>query len=1299
MFKISARITLVIITFTFLISAAHSVPPDPTPTPTATPVVSSVSFSGTEPLCGSVTVTYTISHAHSLDCSIPSSSYVQYALAGTSTWSDATINGTLSGLSTSSGGVQHQFTWNTATDLSNLDNEYKLRIKVRDSNPADSDYQSSSDWVFDNKSPVFSGLDEASSDWSVYPDNVEGDVTLDWSSATDSSTPVKYDVYMAEGFESEIDYTSPDYSDETATEKIITDRDSRETYKFAVRSHDGTSCSNEDTNTVVRKIWGCKWVDYLQNTENTADLLFGYDFDEGSGDSCDDAGPDNNDGTRYGATWISNGIFDDALDFDGVDDRVSCSVTNASVFTIECWFKADSENSGALISSLQSYTGGYQRGYEFGVQSGKLHLFIGMLDWEYNTEITGSASVETGKWYHAVATLDGDGDIALYLDGQLDVTGTKNGIESHTGYTIGCSRSYLGSGYNNFFNGVIDSPAVYDEAMDAQWVASHYDRTPRGSVSINDGDAYTTVSTVTLHLDFDYPTDAEVYIKSGDVTGENTNDWIDFASEVEVSLADTDNPGTVTVYVKFRDSSGNETWPVTDYFYYIKPGVPCCFGYSAAAAPQLVNLNTGSTSDEVTFLNEPGGQIIIELTNLDEVDTNNIQWECDGYTISGAGSELVLPDGHGKLYLLKNYMAYFESIPCSEDNQEVLKTIKCTAYNNDLEEVAHLTATIKSKDILPPTFSKCDNLYNLEEFSEIFPSSRGDKYKPVSLIDANGVSWLFYCRYVTSQIIYQEPYLSGTYFSEDAIENSYTMILNSNHLGDYIVPLDAVAVETQSEKYILLAYIDNDSSNNCIIFDKIEHNDLTQNGTYSITHGIDYLQMINDVDIEHLSLIHYDDTFWIAYEKNDNIYYRIYDITADEWGSEQLLAVDIDDEKNPILLKNNNGDLYAFYSRIKLEGTLPHYNNVYYKKYSSGIWSADTLWQSISGSWITRGLMIDFVYCGGYLWSSYNSWFTGGNFIHTYIRYNLLSDIETFNTGFAGGNSEGNAEISIDSRNENVYCFYSTIDDPIDQGDSEYISFRSIPSAATSSEWDSTSDIDINVVPMKKRIIATDTFDSFGLIAFEKSHSDYRQLSVYKHCAELYFLDLQGITLNSSVAVEFRCASSYFDSEEIKVRFSGDIQGGTTNFESVEWDSEGYGNRLISLKYPFTTGLKTIYIEFQDSFGNTSSKYPASIYYFYEDGMVFELNGDMRINTPQTVYNQGFLFFGPENPNNDYYGPSIINSEDFTDNYFYMRYFNADAYAEWMKIKSEELIIEDGSIKGDGDALTIKKANGNIIFK
>jgi len=195
-----------------------------------------------------------------------------------------------------------------------------------------------------------------------------------------------------------------------------------------------------------------------------------WKFDEGEGTIAYDSVSEN-DGTIYGATWAS-GIVDGALSFDGVDDYVSLSHSDAfnfgaADFTVNLWAKFTS-TSGAQV--FLGRNGQSDRSWSFYYSNSNLRFA-----WQgvaYHDEPFAWIP-STDRWYH-IAILRNGIDLKAFVDGsQIANTyniGTDTVREATSVFYIG--ENVEDRGY--YFNGTIDEVAIYNRALTAEEIQQQY---------------------------------------------------------------------------------------------------------------------------------------------------------------------------------------------------------------------------------------------------------------------------------------------------------------------------------------------------------------------------------------------------------------------------------------------------------------------------------------------------------------------------------------------------------------------------------------------------------------------------------------------------------------------------------------------------------------------------------------------------------------------------------------------------------------------------------------------------------
>jgi len=220
-------------------------------------------------------------------------------------------------------------------------------------------------------------------------------------------------------------------------------------------------------------------------------LVAEWHFDEGDGSVLKDSSGNGNDGVIYGATWVE-GKYGEALSFDGVDDYVEFSydpdfTPGKNSWTIEVWVKAPSKSTDMKIISW------YRCGanpkcsnpdaaqYQLAIGENNKARWVVRDDDGNVYNILSHSSVADNSWHFLTVTFSSSSDFTeLYMDGQLanktSATLTSlsdGGIPIHL--EIGrVFRTGWGSP-ESYFNGSIDEVRIYNRALTADEIKSHYE--------------------------------------------------------------------------------------------------------------------------------------------------------------------------------------------------------------------------------------------------------------------------------------------------------------------------------------------------------------------------------------------------------------------------------------------------------------------------------------------------------------------------------------------------------------------------------------------------------------------------------------------------------------------------------------------------------------------------------------------------------------------------------------------------------------------------------------------------------
>lgn len=271
------------------------------------------------------------------------------------------------------------------------------------------------------------------------------------------------------------------------------------------------------------------------------------DVDNGSSDACGIASRTIDVSTFTCADLTSGpGTFDGVttLNFDGTDDFVepSTMIPYSADHTITAWVRSTTINrnlfgwggAGTNNYCSVSFLGGSPRYYAGNgtppVQS-----------------VTATASILDGNWHHLAISRDAAGNVAIYIDGTLNVNGSVSKVVSLP------TRSIIGASFANGivqgnFQGDIDQFTVWSKVLSASEIQALTCTTPGSDPNLvanynfEDGTGSTTLSDLTGN-GYD-----------GALTNmDGSNDWVSFGSPVTTPYC---NPGT-SVTLTVTDNNGN----------------------------------------------------------------------------------------------------------------------------------------------------------------------------------------------------------------------------------------------------------------------------------------------------------------------------------------------------------------------------------------------------------------------------------------------------------------------------------------------------------------------------------------------------------------------------------------------------------------------------------------------------------------------------------------------------------------------------------------------------------------------
>lgn len=188
------------------------------------------------------------------------------------------------------------------------------------------------------------------------------------------------------------------------------------------------------------------------------------------------------DGTIYGATWTSDGMYGGAYSFDGVNDRISFTNTEDAYegdnFTVAFWMYSNYHTAAhRFVVSKERYGGTFENWYFYhrdsdGSNADKLIFVVE----NGSVEVTADSNdvVSTGAWHH-IAGVRNTTHVLLYVDGvlQSDMPKLTNSNEVQDNLIcIGTGRCATPEAY--WFNGTVDEFMIINRSLTSAEISSIY---------------------------------------------------------------------------------------------------------------------------------------------------------------------------------------------------------------------------------------------------------------------------------------------------------------------------------------------------------------------------------------------------------------------------------------------------------------------------------------------------------------------------------------------------------------------------------------------------------------------------------------------------------------------------------------------------------------------------------------------------------------------------------------------------------------------------------------------------------
>ena len=279
----------------------------------------------------------------------------------------------------------------------------------------------------------------------------ENAISFSWTPSTDDQGTVTLYHIMRDGIEIG---TSPvaSFTDNTVT------ADTAYVYNVTAEDNSGNeSATSADLNVNTSVL-------------SELELIAGYPFEEGSGQTVLDLSGNGNNGMLLGnASRNIAGIVGEAIEFNGSNSYInlgSLDITSPTL-SIALWFKADDfgTHDGRLISKATGTTGSAHYWMISTIRNSGQHKLRFRLKTSNGgtSTLIGSTTLIPGVWTHVTAVYDG-ATMKLFQDGVQVGSLAKSGNVS----TSASVETWIGAnpGNTRYFDGLIDDVHIYGEVLD-----------------------------------------------------------------------------------------------------------------------------------------------------------------------------------------------------------------------------------------------------------------------------------------------------------------------------------------------------------------------------------------------------------------------------------------------------------------------------------------------------------------------------------------------------------------------------------------------------------------------------------------------------------------------------------------------------------------------------------------------------------------------------------------------------------------------------------------------------------------
>ncbi|MFC1728690.1 LamG-like jellyroll fold domain-containing protein, partial [Nanoarchaeota archaeon] len=185
-----------------------------------------------------------------------------------------------------------------------------------------------------------------------------------------------------------------------------------------------------------------------------------------------------NNGTVNGATWVSDGHYGGAYEFDGNDDYIFSSgsdfdISGTSTLTHSVWIKTNKTHPTHYIAITMTTEGGctataHEKGLEID-NNGKAGFYV----WDGATKhSTSTTSVNDSKWHHVVGMYNGTHTL-IYVDGNEEGSTAASSTYDFINPVL-CLSADTGDNLHHPFNGTIDQVQIFNRSLSPEQILALY---------------------------------------------------------------------------------------------------------------------------------------------------------------------------------------------------------------------------------------------------------------------------------------------------------------------------------------------------------------------------------------------------------------------------------------------------------------------------------------------------------------------------------------------------------------------------------------------------------------------------------------------------------------------------------------------------------------------------------------------------------------------------------------------------------------------------------------------------------